>query len=72
MRLHSGDKHHLRKSANRKAQISLVSGTNAFLTCALRSVFDYDAHVLELVSRMKLRSAVSFSRRGGLRLDRVQ
>ena len=27
---------------------------NAFLTCALRSVFDYDAHVLELVSRMKL------------------
>ena len=37
MRLRSGDKHHLRKSANRKAQISSVSGTNAFLTCAFRS-----------------------------------
>ena len=32
MRLRSGDKHHLRKSADRKAQISRrpVSGTNAF------------------------------------------
>ena len=28
MRLHSGDKHHLRKSADRKAQISPVSETN--------------------------------------------
>ena len=28
MRLRSGDKHHLRKSADRKAQISSVSGTN--------------------------------------------
>ena len=37
MRLHSGDKHHLRKSADRKAQISTVSGTNAFLICAFRS-----------------------------------
>ena len=34
MRLRSGDKHHLRKSADRKAQISLVSGTNAVLICA--------------------------------------
>ena len=29
--------HHLRKSADRKAQISSVSGTNAFLICAFRS-----------------------------------
>ena len=28
VRLRSGDKHHLRKSADRKAQISSVSGTN--------------------------------------------
>ena len=33
----SGDKHHLRKFADRKAQISSVSGTNAFLICAFRS-----------------------------------
>ena len=32
-----GDKHHLRKSADRKAQISPVSGTNAFLISAFRS-----------------------------------
>ena len=31
MRLRSGDKHHVRKSADQKAQISSVSGTNAFL-----------------------------------------
>ena len=37
MRLRSGDKHHPRKSADRKAQISPVSETNAFLICALRS-----------------------------------
>ena len=37
MSLRSGDKHHLRKSAERKAQISPVSGTNAFLICAFRS-----------------------------------
>ena len=37
MRLRSGDKHNLRKSADRKAQISLVSRTNAFLICAFRS-----------------------------------
>ena len=36
-RLRSEDKHHLRKSADRKAQISPVSGTNAFLICAFRS-----------------------------------
>ena len=37
MRLRLGNKHHLRKSADRKAQISSVSGTNAFLICAFRS-----------------------------------
>ena len=37
VRLRSEDKHHLRKSADRKAQISPVSGTNAFLICAFRS-----------------------------------
>ena len=37
MRLCWGDKHHLRKSADRKAQFSPVSGTNAFLICAFRS-----------------------------------
>ena len=37
MRLRLGDKHHLRKSADRKAQISPMSGTNAFLICAFRS-----------------------------------
>ena len=37
MRLRSEDKHHLRKSADRKAQISPVSGTNALLICAFRS-----------------------------------
>ena len=37
MRLRSGDKHHPRKSADRKAQISPVSETTAFLICALRS-----------------------------------
>ena len=31
VRLRSGDKHHLRKSADRNAQIRPVSGTNAFL-----------------------------------------
>ena len=36
-RLRSEDKHHLRKSADRKAQISPLSGTNAFLICAFRS-----------------------------------
>ena len=34
MRLRLGNKHHLRKPADRKAQISSVSGTNAFLICA--------------------------------------
>ena len=37
VRLRSGDKHHLRKSADRKAQISPVSRTNAVLICAFRS-----------------------------------
>ena len=37
MRLRSEDKHYLRKSADRKAQISPVSGTNAFLICGFRS-----------------------------------
>ena len=37
VRLRSRDKHHLRKSADRKGQISPVSGTNAFLICAFRS-----------------------------------
>ena len=37
VRLRSGDKHHLRKPADRKAQTSLVSGTNVFLICAFRS-----------------------------------
>ena len=37
VRLRSGDKHQLRKSADRRAQISPVSGTNAFLICAFRS-----------------------------------
>ena len=37
VRLRSEDKHHLRKSADRKAQISPVSRTNAFLICAFRS-----------------------------------
>ena len=37
MRLRSEDKHHLRKSADRKAQSNPVSGTNAFLICAFRS-----------------------------------
>ena len=32
-----GNKHHLRKPADRKAQISSVTGTNAFLICAFRS-----------------------------------
>ena len=36
VRLRSGDKHHLRKSADRKTQTSLVSGTTAFMICALR------------------------------------
>ena len=31
VRLRSEDEHHLRKSSDRKAQISPVSGTNAFL-----------------------------------------
>ena len=37
MRLRLGNKHHLRKSADRKAQISPVSEKNAFLICAFRS-----------------------------------
>ena len=37
VRLRLGDKHNLRKSSDRKAQISPVSGTNAFLICAFRS-----------------------------------
>ena len=37
VRLRSGDKHHPRKSADRKAQFSPVSETYAFLICALRS-----------------------------------
>ena len=38
VRLRSEDKHHLRKSADRKAQISpAVSGTNTFLICAFPS-----------------------------------
>ena len=37
MRLRSGDKHHLRKSADQKAQISSVSGRHAFLFYAFRS-----------------------------------
>ena len=35
MKLRSGDKHHLRKFADRKAQVSPVSGTNAFLNFVL-------------------------------------
>ena len=34
VRLCSRDRHHLRKSSDRKAQISSVNGTNAFLICA--------------------------------------
>ena len=37
VRLRSEDKHHFRKSADRKAQISALSGTNAFLICAFQS-----------------------------------
>ena len=37
MRLSSEDKHHMKISADRKAQISRVSGTSAFLICAFRS-----------------------------------
>ena len=37
VRLRSEDKHHLRKSSDRKAHISPMSGTNAFLICAFRS-----------------------------------
>ena len=37
VRLRSEDKHQLRKSADRKAQISPVNGTNAYLICAFRS-----------------------------------
>ena len=37
MRLRLGNKHQLRKPADRKAQISSASGTNAFLICAFRS-----------------------------------
>ena len=37
MRLRSEDKHHLRKFADRKAQISPVSGKNASLICAFQS-----------------------------------
>ena len=37
VRLRSGDKHHLRKSSDRKAQISPVRVTNAFLICVFRS-----------------------------------
>ena len=37
VRLRSGDKHYLRKSADRKAQISPVSGTNASRIRAFRS-----------------------------------
>ena len=37
VRLRSEEKHHLRKSSDRKAQISPVSGMNAFLICAFRS-----------------------------------
>ena len=33
-----GDKPYLRKSTDRKAQISPLNWTNAFLICALRSV----------------------------------
>ena len=32
-----GDKHYLKQSADRKAQISLISETNAFLICASQS-----------------------------------
>ena len=37
VRLRSGDRHHMRKSADRKAQISPVTATNAVLICAFRS-----------------------------------
>ena len=37
VRLRSADKHRLRKSSDRKAQISPVSRTNVFLMCAFRS-----------------------------------
>ena len=37
VRLRSDDNYHLSKSADRKAQISPVSGTNAFLICAFWS-----------------------------------
>ena len=39
-----GDKPYLRKSTDRKAQISPLNWTNAFLICALRSV-DFSAKV---------------------------
>ena len=37
VRLRSGEKHHLRKSSDRKAQINPASGMNAYLICAFRS-----------------------------------
>ena len=39
VRLRSGDKRHLRKSADRRAQIRPLSGTNAFLICAHLRIF---------------------------------
>ena len=56
MRLPSGDKHHLRKSADRKAQISPVIGTNAFLICAFRSA-DFFRWCNTLVSAVICKSA---------------
>ena len=41
MRLRSGDKHHLRKSADQNAHISPVSGSNAFLICAFFRSADF-------------------------------
>ena len=40
MRLRSGDKHHLRKSADRKAQISSVSGIYRVIMSKYASEYD--------------------------------
>ena len=53
-----GNKHNLRKSANRKARISSMSGTNALLICALRSaIFPV---VFDISSNCKLRQNLFF------------
>ena len=55
MRLRSGDKHQLRKSADRKAQISPVSEINTFLICAFRSA------ELVFIPRAQTSRTISFS-----------